>query len=257
MINHILSRLATGIYAYETDSSAILHRYGSALTGHHRLHSLAGTYNMKSVLHVHVLNHQLGGFPARNLQRFDAPDPVGICRDLIMDEHHANHSSLMLERWIVVFCGTCSTLLQYCSGWPRTSLEPDVYVDIILYRTSGLRNPRLMDLYQDPNRHVHRNTQPKGLSAGTPNPRRLASSPTKKVKQTIRGQAFITHLPPIDRGQARLARPHPGGLFEKAAAAWIRTLDPETAACYLTSAPTLEFWQGQDRVLHLIGHTEL
>ena len=45
-------------------------------------------------------------------------------------------------------------------------------------------------------------------------------------------------MPPIDRGQARLARPYPGGLLEKAAAARIRTLHPETAASYLTALGT-------------------
>ena len=65
-----------------------------------------------------------------------------------------------------------------------------------------------------------------------------AISAGNKIKLSIRGQAFISHLPPIGRGQARLARPYPGGLFEKAAAAWIRTLDPETAASYLTALGT-------------------
>ena len=46
------------------------------------------------------------------------------------------------------------------------------------------------------------------------------------------------HLRPIDRGQTRLARPYPGGLFEKAVAAQIRTLDPETAANYLNALGT-------------------
>ena len=45
-------------------------------------------------------------------------------------------------------------------------------------------------------------------------------------------------MPPIDRRQARLARAYPGGLLEKAAAGRIRTLDPETAASYLTALGT-------------------
>ena len=45
-------------------------------------------------------------------------------------------------------------------------------------------------------------------------------------------------MPPIDQEQARLARPYPGGLFEKAVAARTRTLDPETAASYLTALGT-------------------
>ena len=48
----------------------------------------------------------------------------------------------------------------------------------------------------------------------------------------------ITDLPPIDRGQARLARPYPGGLFGKAVAARIQMQDPETAASYLTALGT-------------------
>ena len=44
-------------------------------------------------------------------------------------------------------------------------------------------------------------------------------------------------MPPIDRGQTRLARPYPRGLFAKAAAR-TRTLDPETAAKCLISLGT-------------------
>ena len=49
---------------------------------------------------------------------------------------------------------------------------------------------------------------------------------------------FTTHLPPIDWGQTRLARPYPGGLFERLRAARIQTLDPETATGYLTALGT-------------------
>ena len=36
-----------------------------------------------------------------------------------------------------------------------------------------------------------------------------------KTKGSIRRQAFIMHLSPIDWGQTRLARSYPGGLFER------------------------------------------
>ena len=58
----------------------------------------------------------------------------------------------------------------------------------------------------------------------------------QKVKNTRLGvyHTLATHL----SGQARLARPYPGGLFKKVVAARIRTLDPETAASYLTALHT-------------------
>ena len=59
------------------------------------------------------------------------------------------------------------------------------------------------------------------------------------MKSSIHSQAFITHLLPINRGQACLARPYPGGLFGKAAAR-IQTLDPDTAASYLIAVGTQE-----------------
>ena len=60
----------------------------------------------------------------------------------------------------------------------------------------------------------------------------------KGVKKfSIRCQAFITHLPPIDRGQTSLTRPYPGGLVRKAAAG-IQMLDPKTTAGHLTTLET-------------------
>ena len=48
---------------------------------------------------------------------------------------------------------------------------------------------------------------------------------------------FLTHLPPIEQGQTRLARPFHERLFGKAAAR-IQVLDSETAASYRTGVGT-------------------
>ena len=58
-----------------------------------------------------------------------------------------------------------------------------------------------------------------------------------KIREIIHCWAFIMHLPPIDLGPTRLARPQPGALLQMAAAR-TQTLDPETAASHFIALGT-------------------